>query len=131
MIFYAVELSAVWNVGVPSRKYSRKIESPRVISRLWQRFQDDGNVSRRYSSGHPRITKPNEERYLAITVKRNRQSTASDLSRQPLVEFVIMDDNARPHIVNECIQSEDITRMNWQAFSPDLNPEEHVWDTLA
>ncbi|GFV33317.1 transposable element Tcb1 transposase [Trichonephila clavipes] len=36
-----------------------------VISRLWQQFQDDGN-----------------DRYLAVTAKRNRRSTASDLSGQ-------------------------------------------------
>ncbi|GFV82837.1 HTH_Tnp_Tc3_2 domain-containing protein [Trichonephila clavipes] len=53
-----------------------------VISRLWQRFQDDGNVSRCYSTSCPRITTPNEDRYLAVTAKRNIQSTASDLSRQ-------------------------------------------------
>ncbi|GFX90338.1 uncharacterized protein TNCV_3849131 [Trichonephila clavipes] len=53
-----------------------------VISRLWQRFQDDGNVSRCYSTGHPRVTTPNEDRYLAVTAKRNRRSTASDLPRQ-------------------------------------------------
>ncbi|GFT17383.1 HTH_Tnp_Tc3_2 domain-containing protein [Trichonephila clavipes] len=55
-----------------------------VISRLWQRFQNDGNVSRCYSTGHPRVTTPNEDRYiyLAVTAKRNRRSTASDLSRQ-------------------------------------------------
>ncbi|GFX37863.1 uncharacterized protein TNCV_1823191 [Trichonephila clavipes] len=51
-----------------------------VISRLWQRFQDDGNVSRCYSTGRPRVTTPNENRYLAITAKRNRRSTASDSS---------------------------------------------------
>ncbi|GFU88069.1 transposable element Tcb1 transposase [Trichonephila clavipes] len=51
-----------------------------VISRLWQRFQDDGNVSRCYSTGCPRVTTPNEDRYL-VTAKRNRRSTASDLSR--------------------------------------------------
>ncbi|GFW42363.1 transposase [Trichonephila clavipes] len=33
------------------------------------------------STGHPRVTKPNEDRYLAVTAK-NRRSTASDLSRQ-------------------------------------------------
>ncbi|KFM64981.1 Transposable element Tcb1 transposase, partial [Stegodyphus mimosarum] len=38
---------------------------------------------RRYSTGHPRVTTPNEDRYLAVTAKRNRRSTASDLSRQP------------------------------------------------
>ncbi|GFV57617.1 transposable element Tcb1 transposase [Trichonephila clavipes] len=53
-----------------------------VISRLWQRFQDDGNVSRCYSTGHPLVTTPNEIRYLAVTSKRNRRSTASDLSRE-------------------------------------------------
>ncbi|GFV73207.1 HTH_Tnp_Tc3_2 domain-containing protein [Trichonephila clavipes] len=53
-----------------------------VISRLWQRFQDDGNVRRCYSTGHPRVTTPNEDRYLAVTAKGNRRSTASDPSRQ-------------------------------------------------
>ncbi|KFM75855.1 Transposable element Tcb1 transposase, partial [Stegodyphus mimosarum] len=53
-----------------------------VISKLWQQFQDDGNVRRRYSIARPRVTTPNEDRYLAVTGKRNRRSTASDLSRQ-------------------------------------------------
>ncbi|GFW84646.1 transposable element Tcb1 transposase [Trichonephila clavipes] len=51
-----------------------------VISRLRQRFQDDGNVNRCYSTGHHRVTTPNEDRYLAVTAKTNRRSTASDLS---------------------------------------------------
>ncbi|GFW34051.1 transposable element Tcb1 transposase [Trichonephila clavipes] len=53
-----------------------------VISRLWQRFQDDGNVSRCYCTGRLRVTKPNEDQYLAVTAKRKRRSTALDLSRQ-------------------------------------------------
>ncbi|GFT75870.1 uncharacterized protein TNCV_851631 [Trichonephila clavipes] len=35
-----------------------------VISKLWQRFQDDGNVSRCYSTGRPRVIAPNEDRYI-------------------------------------------------------------------
>ncbi|GFW44208.1 transposable element Tcb1 transposase [Trichonephila clavipes] len=189
-----------------------------VISRLWKRFQDDGNVSRCYSRGRTRVMRTGI--YLAVTAKRNRRSTASDLSRLlssatgttvsrqtvyrrlghiglyarrpvrcvPLtathcrrrltwsrehalwtpqqwscvmfsdvsrfslqsdthrtliwrvpghiyrdvileqhvrlfrgamgVEFLFMDNNARPHranIVDECLQSEDITRMDWPA----------------
>ncbi|GFX68540.1 uncharacterized protein TNCV_1799531 [Trichonephila clavipes] len=40
-------------------------------------------------------------------------------------EFMFRDDNARPHQandINECLQSEDINRMEWIAFLFDLNP---------
>ncbi|GFT19073.1 DDE_3 domain-containing protein [Trichonephila clavipes] len=49
-------------------------------------------------------------------------------------EFLFMDDNARPHrlnVVDECLQSEDITHMESLAYSPDLNPIELVWDMVG
>ncbi|GFU45808.1 transposable element Tcb1 transposase [Trichonephila clavipes] len=49
-------------------------------------------------------------------------------------EFLFMEDNARPHranIVDECLQSEDTTRIDWPAYSPDFNPKGHVWDMLG
>ncbi|GFT29971.1 DDE_3 domain-containing protein [Trichonephila clavipes] len=52
------------------------------------------------------------------------------LFRGPMgAEFLFMDDNARPHranIVDECLQSEDITRIDWSSYSSDLNPIEQV-----
>ncbi|GFX54896.1 transposable element Tcb1 transposase [Trichonephila clavipes] len=49
-------------------------------------------------------------------------------------KFLFTDDNARPHranIIDECLQSEDITRMEWPAYSLNLIPLEHVWDMLG
>ncbi|GFW71890.1 uncharacterized protein TNCV_3220661 [Trichonephila clavipes] len=49
-----------------------------VISRFWQQFQDDGNVSRCYNTLRPQVTTSNEDKYLAVTAKRNSRSAASD-----------------------------------------------------
>ncbi|GFW39978.1 transposable element Tcb1 transposase [Trichonephila clavipes] len=199
-----------------------------LISRPRQRFQDDNNVSICYSTGLPRVTRPNEDRparydpltcrlrltwsrehalwtpqqwscliffdesrfslksdsrrtlirrapgtryHQENTIERHRYGGAgwlvwggiilgsrTDLHVQSVTmtchiyrdvlleqhvrlvrgtmgaEFLFMDDNARPHRANfadECHQSEDITRMVCPAYSPDLNPIEHVWDMFG
>ncbi|GFW64349.1 transposable element Tcb1 transposase [Trichonephila clavipes] len=192
-------------IFMEERKHLDDFLRGRIIERLeCGRTQlDDGNVSRCYSTRHLRVTKPNEDRYSAVTAKKNRRSTSSDLScqlssatgttvsrqtvyrhlghiglyaRRPVrcvpvtetnshlrltwrwlvwggiilgsitnlhvqsvmmtshiyrnaileqhvhlfrdamvAEFMFMDDYARPHhanIVDECLQSEDITRMD-------------------
>ncbi|GFX80144.1 uncharacterized protein TNCV_2107901 [Trichonephila clavipes] len=51
-------------------------------------------------------------------------------------EFLFMDDNARPHranIVDECLQSEDITRMDWPGILTGLESNRacvgYAWPT--
>ncbi|GFT31993.1 transposable element Tc3 transposase [Trichonephila clavipes] len=45
-----------------------------------------------------------------------------------------MDDNALPHwtlAVEELLERENITRMDWPAYFLDLSPIEHMWDSLG
>ncbi|GFY23195.1 uncharacterized protein TNCV_3764351 [Trichonephila clavipes] len=44
------------------------------ISRLWQRFQDDSNVRRCHSTGCPRVTTPNEDRYIFGSYCQKKQT---------------------------------------------------------
>nr|GBL91521.1 hypothetical protein AVEN_51963-1 [Araneus ventricosus]GBL91551.1 hypothetical protein AVEN_134454-1 [Araneus ventricosus] len=49
-------------------------------------------------------------------------------------ESILMDDNARPHcarLVDNFLFNEGILRMDWSAYSSDMNPIEHVWDILG
>ena len=48
--------------------------------------------------------------------------------------WILADDNARPHraiVVEDYLQQQGITRLDWAPYSPDMNPIEHMWDEIG
>ncbi|GFX28361.1 DDE_3 domain-containing protein [Trichonephila clavipes] len=174
MIFYVVELLDDWNVDVPSWKYPRDLESPRVSSPgfgngskiivmfslqsdsrwtlIWRapgtRYHQENTIERHRYGGAGwlvwggiilgSITDPHVQSvtmtghiYQDVILEQHVRLFRGAMG----AEFLFMDDKARPYranIVEECLQSEDITRMDWLAYSLDLDPIERVgyaWPT--
>ncbi|GFW96134.1 transposable element Tcb2 transposase [Trichonephila clavipes] len=56
-----------------------------VVARLWNRFQETGNVRRRPGAGRPCATTSTDGRYIQLTARRNRTENATQLQRQLLL----------------------------------------------
>ncbi|GFU87699.1 hypothetical protein TNCV_3569311 [Trichonephila clavipes] len=50
-----------------------------VVARLWNRFQETGNVRRLPGAGRPRATTSTDYRYIQLTARRNRTENAMQL----------------------------------------------------
>ncbi|GFT33451.1 uncharacterized protein TNCV_294371 [Trichonephila clavipes] len=53
-----------------------------VVSRLWKSFKTTGMCSRRHEGGRVRSTTPAEDRYIVLSAKRNRRTTAQQVANQ-------------------------------------------------
>ncbi|GFT05927.1 transposable element Tcb2 transposase [Trichonephila clavipes] len=52
------------------------------VSRLWKSFKTTGMCSRRHGGGRVRSTTPAEDRYIVLSAKRNRHTTAQQVANQ-------------------------------------------------
>ncbi|GFT33820.1 HTH_Tnp_Tc3_2 domain-containing protein [Trichonephila clavipes] len=52
-----------------------------VVSRLWKSFKTTGMCSRRHGGGRVRSTTPAEDRYIVLSAKRNRRTTAQQVAK--------------------------------------------------
>ncbi|GFX33157.1 transposable element Tc1 transposase [Trichonephila clavipes] len=53
-----------------------------VVSRLWKSFKTTRMCSRRHGGGRVRSTTPAEDRYIVLSAKRNRRTTAQQVENQ-------------------------------------------------
>ncbi|GFX44909.1 cytosolic Fe-S cluster assembly factor NUBP1 homolog [Trichonephila clavipes] len=84
--------SMAWRVigrlesGQTQRRVANAVGVARsVVERLWNRFQETGNVRRRPGAGRPRATTSTDDRYIQLTARRNRTENATQLQRQLLL----------------------------------------------
>ncbi|GFV90320.1 transposable element Tcb1 transposase [Trichonephila clavipes] len=69
-----------------------------VVSRLWKSFNTTGMCSRRHGGGRVRSTTPAEGRYIVLSAKRNRRTTAQQVANQ----FLAASDDSRFSLSSDC-----------------------------
>ncbi|GFW07078.1 transposable element Tcb2 transposase [Trichonephila clavipes] len=53
-----------------------------IVSRLWKSFKTTGMCNRRHGGGRVRSTTPAEDRYIVLSAKRSRRTTAQHVANQ-------------------------------------------------
>ncbi|GFW21108.1 transposable element Tcb1 transposase [Trichonephila clavipes] len=83
MILCAAELLERSKKGEKYTDVARKFDiAHSVVSRLWKSFKTTGMCSRHHGGGRVRSTTPAEDKYIVLSAKRNRRTTAQQVANQ-------------------------------------------------
>ncbi|GFU68617.1 transposable element Tc3 transposase [Trichonephila clavipes] len=114
-----------------------------VVSRLWKSFKTTGMCSRRHGGGRVRSTTPAEDRYIVLSAKRNRRTTAQqhrtarlqwcrehhNLTEQDWA-CVLFSDESRFSLSSDC-RRQLIWRESGTAYRPENIQEKNRYPTCT
>ncbi|GFT35296.1 uncharacterized protein TNCV_1096441 [Trichonephila clavipes] len=75
-----------------------------VVSRLWKSFKTTGTCSRRHGGGRVRSTTPAEDRYIVLSAKRNRRTTAQQVANH---SFLLPQESRSPEKLLPDVRGEE------------------------
>ncbi|GFW32985.1 transposable element Tcb2 transposase [Trichonephila clavipes] len=114
-----------------------------VVSRLWKSFKTTGMCSRRHGGGRVRSATPAEDRYIVLSAKRNRRTTAQQ-HRTARLQWcrehhnwteqdwacVLFSDESRFSLSSDC-RRQLIWRESGTAYSPENIQEKDRYPTCS
>ncbi|GFU68297.1 transposable element Tcb2 transposase [Trichonephila clavipes] len=86
-----------------------------VVSRLWKSFKTTGMCIRRHGGGRVSSTTPAEDRYIVLSAKRNRRTTAQQVANQFLAASVCVPLTRQHHTarLQWCREHHNWTEQDW------------------
>ncbi|GFV85396.1 transposable element Tcb2 transposase [Trichonephila clavipes] len=103
-----------------------------VVSRLWKSFKTTGMCSRRHGGGRVRSTTPAEDRYIVLSAKTNRDTTAQQHHNWTEQDWacILFSDESRFSLSSDC-KRQLIWRERGTAYHPENIQEKDRYPTCS